>query len=151
MNPHREKIDNLVIIDSNFILIPFQFKINYFNEIRENLEGKLKFVIFKQILDELKAKSRRESKSGKFQLQLNSGLNFIERNKEHFDIEIIKVIKDHSETTDDFLIRNLISLKIEAKHVFLATNDQELRKRAKKARINVIFLRQKKYLFFDWS
>ena len=44
-----QKLDNIVIIDSNFILLPSQFKVDYFNEINSKLEGKTLFIIFKQI------------------------------------------------------------------------------------------------------
>ena len=72
---------NLIVIDSNFILLPFQFKIDYLNEIRVNLEGKLKFIIFRQILKELDAKIKREPKATKFQRQFKSGLLYLEKKK----------------------------------------------------------------------
>ena len=40
--------ENVVVIDSNFILLPFQFKVDYLNEIYLKL-GKINFIIFKQI------------------------------------------------------------------------------------------------------
>ena len=85
--------NSVVVIDSNFILLPFQFKIDYFNEIRLKLEGKLKFIIFQQILNELEAKKRRESKATKFVKFLESGLIYLERNKEKYDIEIREDVK----------------------------------------------------------
>jgi len=140
---------NLIVIDSNFILLPFQFKLDYLNEIRLNLEGKLKFIIFRQILRELDAKRKREPKATKFHKQLKSGLLYLEKNQTDFNIEYIEEVKDNLETTDDFLLRKLITLKNEGKQVFLATNDSELRKRARKLDINTIFLRQKKYLSIE--
>lgn len=140
---------NLIVIDSNFILLPFQFKLDYLNEIRVKLEGKLKFIIFRQILKELDAKRKREPKATKFRKQLKSGLLYLEKNQTDFNIEYIEEVKDNLETTDDFLLRKLITLKNEGKQVFLATNDSELRKRARKLDINTIFLRQKKYLSIE--
>lgn len=140
---------NFIIIDSNFILLPFQFKIDYFNEIRLKLEGKLKFIIFQQILNELEAKKRRESKATKFVKFLESGLMYLERNKEKYDIEIREDVKKDYETTDNFLIKRVIELKEESNNTYLATNDSELRKKAHKQRINTIFLRQKKFLSIE--
>lgn len=140
---------NIVIIDSNFVLLPFQFKLDYLNEIRVKLEGKLKFIIFRQILRELDAKRKREPKATKFHKQLKSGLLYLEKNQKDFNIEYIEEVKDNLETTDDFLLRKLITLKNEGKQVFLATNDSQLRKRARKLDINTIFLRQKKYLSIE--
>ena len=144
-----KSISNLVILDSNFILLPFQFKIDYLNEIRVNLEGKLKFIIFKQILKELDAKKKREPKATKFHRQLKSGLLYLEKNKINFNIEYMEQTKDKIETTDDFLLRKLINLKEENRNIFLATNDSELRKKAKKLKISTIFLRQKKFLSIE--
>ena len=140
---------NFIIIDSNFILLPFQFKIDYFNEIRLKLEGKLKFIIFQQILNELEAKKRRESKATKFVKFLESGLIYLERNKEKYDIEIREDVKKDYETTDNFLIKIIIELKKESNNTYLATNDSELRKMAHKQHINTIFLRQKKFLSIE--
>lgn len=140
---------NIVIIDSNFILLPFQFKIDYFLEIRQIIEGKLKFVIFQQILNELKAKKRKQQKATKFNRFLQSGLLYLERSNEKYQIEILEEIKNEYETTDDFLLKKAVVLKREGSNVYLATNDSELRKKAHSQKINIIFLRQKKYLTMD--
>ncbi|MFX1310060.1 MAG: PIN domain-containing protein [Promethearchaeota archaeon] len=141
--------NNLIVIDSNFILLPFQFKIDYLDEIRSLIEGNLRFIIVQQILNELESKKRREQKSTKFKRLLESGLYYIEKNKEKFDIEILEEVKKNNETTDDFLLRMLKDLKKETQNIYLATNDSDLRKNAKEIGISVIFLRQKKYLSVD--
>ena len=140
---------NLIVIDSNFILLPFQFKIDYLNEIRNNLEGNLKFVIFQQILYELEAKKKREPKSTKFIRLLNSGLLYLEKNKGKYEIDLVDDIKQENETTDDYLLRKATKLREEFQTVFLATNDSELRRKARLSSINTIFLRQKKYLSIE--
>jgi len=140
---------NLIVIDSNFILLPFQFKIDYLNEIRNNLEGNLKFVIFQQILYELEAKKKREPKSTKFIRLLNSGLLYLEKNKGKYEIDLVDDIKQENETTDDYLLRKTTKLREEFQTVFLATNDSELRRKARLSSINTIFLRQKKYLSIE--
>ncbi len=43
----------------------------------------------------------------------------------------------------------MIKFKKEFSHVFLATNDSELRKKAKESKINIIYLRQKKLIEFE--
>jgi len=101
---------NLIVIDSNFILLPFQFKIDYLNEIRDNLDGNLKFVIFQQILNELEAKKKREPKSTKFIRLLNSGLLYLENNKNKYNFDFVNDIKQEEETTDDYLIRKMFFL-----------------------------------------
>jgi rRNA-processing protein FCF1 len=44
-------LENLIVIDANFILLPFQFKIDYLYEIDASLEGRTIFIVYKQILD----------------------------------------------------------------------------------------------------
>ncbi|MFX0030904.1 MAG: PIN domain-containing protein [Candidatus Hermodarchaeota archaeon] len=140
---------NLIVIDSNFILLPFQFKIDYLNEIRDNLEGNLKFIIYQQILNELEAKRKREIGSTKFQRLLNSGLMYLEKNKGNFEIDYIDEVKQEDESTDEFLFRKSKELKDKSQTIFLATNDSQLRRKAKQANINIIFLRQKKFLYIE--
>ncbi len=140
---------NLIILDSNFILLPFQFKVDYLNEIRLNLEGEVEFIIFKQILNELEAKQVREPNATKFQREFKSGLSYLEKNRNKYDITFLDETKKAIETTDDFLLRKAIELKIENQLIFLATNDSILRKKAGEFGLNSIFLRQKKYLSFE--
>jgi rRNA-processing protein FCF1 len=140
---------NLVIIDSNFLLLPYQFKIDYLNEIYLNLEGKIRFYIFKQSLNELEAKIRRESKTRKLQRQFKAAMNYLDKNEKIYPIYFVDEVKIESETTDEFLLRKCNEFKKEYKKIFLATNDSELRTKAKNSKINVIFLRQKRFLFID--
>ncbi|MFX1455098.1 MAG: PIN domain-containing protein [Promethearchaeota archaeon] len=142
-------LQNIIVIDSNFILLPYQFKIDYFNEIRNLLDGTLKFIIFDQIIRELNSKAKRNSLATKFRTQFQSGLGYLEKNKEIFNIEYIADLKDESETTDDFLLRKLITLKKESMIIYLATNDSGLRKKAKEKGFNTIFMRQKKFLTIE--
>ncbi|MFX0023162.1 MAG: PIN domain-containing protein [Candidatus Hermodarchaeota archaeon] len=140
---------NIVIIDSNFILLPFQFKIDYFDEIRFKLEGEIKFIIYQQILDELEAKRIKEQKTTNFINFLESGLLYLKKNKERYNIDILKDTKNENETTDDFLIRMLKNLKIQNQNIYIATNDSDLRRKAKMIQINSIFMRQKRYISID--
>ena len=151
MNSKNFKSINVIIIDSNFILLPYQFKIDYLNDIYLNLEGKIRFYIFKQVIDELKAKESREPKARKFRRMFKSGMSYLEKNEKIFPIYFVDEVKNKHETTDEFLLKWCIRLKKEYRHVFLATNDSELRKKAKNSNISVIFLRQKKYISIERS
>ena len=142
-------VENLIVVDANFVLLPFQFKIDYLSEITTNLEGKTIFIIFKQVLDELEAKKLREPNATKFHMNLKSGLLYLEKNNDKFNIIYKQNIKSKEETTDNFLLKTCQELKEKNKKVYLASNDAELRRKARKIGINTIFLRQKKYLSFD--
>ena len=151
MNPNNTTFKNYVLIDSNFIPLPIQYKIDYLDEIILGLEGRTLFIVFKQIYDELEAKKKRIPNAVKFQQQIKSGINYLEKNIDKYDIIFKEETKNSSETTDDFLLRMSVDLKDEGVNVYLATNDQELRRKAKTALIGVIFLRQKKYLSIERS
>ena len=142
-------LENLIVIDANFILLPFQFKIDYLYEIDASLEGKTIFIVYKQILDELEAKKIREPEARKFHMNFKAGLLYLEKNNEKYNIDYKQNIKLTDETTDNFLLKSCLELKSISKRVFLATNDAELRRKANKMEVSTIFLRQKKYLSFD--
>jgi rRNA-processing protein FCF1 len=142
-------LENLIVIDANFILLPFQFKIDYLTEITASLEGSTRFVVYQQILEELEAKKIREPNSTKFQMNLKSGLLYLETNSPKFNILHKKRIKSKEETTDSFLLKVCQELKEKNKKVYLASNDADLRRKARKIGINTIFMRQKKYLSYD--
>ncbi len=142
---------NVVVIDANFILLPYQFKIDYLNDIYLSLEGRTRFYIFKQVLNELRAKEHREQKARKFHRMLKSGMSYLEKYEKSYPIYFIDDLKNQAETTDDFLLKWCIKFKKEYRHVFLATNDSKLRKKAKNSNINLIFLRQKKFISIERS
>jgi len=142
---------NIVILDANFILLPFQFKIDYLDEIRYKIEGKTTYIVYKQILDELEAKKKREPNATKFERHFRSGLSYLEKKEESFDIEHVDEVKSDQETTDDFLIRKAVELKEKNRHIFLATNDSDLRRKARKKMIKLIFLRQRRYIEIEGS
>ena len=142
-------LENLIVIDANFILLPFQFKIDYLYEIDAKLEGKTIFIVYKQILDELEAKRIREPEARKFHMNFKSGLIYLEKNNEKYNIDYKQNIKLREDTTDNFLLKSCMELKSTSKRVFLATNDADLRRKANKMEVRTIFLRQKKYLSFD--
>jgi rRNA-processing protein FCF1 len=141
--------ENLIVIDANFILLPFQFKIDYLYDIDSSLEGRTVFILFKQILDELEAKRLREPNATKFIMNLKSGLSYLEKNNEKYNIVYNHLTKSIWETTDDFLVNLCKELKEEKKKVYLASNDVDLRRKVRKFGVSTIFLRQKKFLSFD--
>jgi hypothetical protein len=143
------KKEPVIILDANFIFLPAQFQIDYLNEIEENVGTSFKFVVYQQILDELEAKKQRMKDSRKFEMNLDLGLRYLDQNGSRYQIEFESEVKRDKETTDEFLLRKCVELKKSQKNVYLATNDGELRKKAKKEGINVIFLRQKSYLSIE--
>lgn len=149
MGSKNLKKEKVIILDANFVLLPGQFQIDYLDEIERKLGSSSKFIVYQQTLDELDAKRKRILNSTKFRGNLNVGKRYLNMNQGRNHIEFRDEIKTSQETTDDFIIRKCIELKEHNKKVYLATNDRELRKRAKIGGVYVIFLRQKSYLTIE--
>ena len=105
-----------VVIDTNFFMVPFQFNVDIITEL-ENLLPSYRLTTPSFVINELKGLKR--NTKGKTRLNANLAL------------------KLENETVDDALLR--VS-------EVLATNDIELKNRAKDKGITVAYLRQKKYI-----
>ncbi|MDI9624632.1 MAG: twitching motility protein PilT [Methanothermobacter sp.] len=111
-------------------MIPFQFKVDIISEL-ERIAPNGEFIIPSFVIDELK-KIKMKSK-GKDRIAARIALKLAEKGP--FKIVNLPLGKD--ESVDDALIR-LSDI--------LCTNDKELRRKARRKGVPVIYLRQKKYL-----
>ena len=122
-----------VVIDTNFFMVPFQFNVDIIDELEKALPSyKLTTPIF--VINELKGLKR----NNKGKIRLNADLALKLANSSNIEIKNISL--ENNETVDDALLR--VS-------EVLATNDIELKKRARKKGITVAYLRQKKYIAID--
>ena len=122
-----------VVIDTNFFMVPFQFNVDVIDELEKVLSSyKLTTPIF--VINELKGLKR----NNKGKIRLNADLALKLANSSNIEIKNISL--ENNETVDDALLR--VS-------EVLATNDIELKNRAKKRGITVAYLRQKKYITID--
>ncbi|EEE41298.1 MAG: PIN domain-containing protein [Methanobrevibacter smithii] len=122
-----------VVIDTNFFMVPFQFNVDIIDELEKVLPSyKLTTPIF--VINELKGLKR----NNKGKIRLNADLALKLANSSNIEIKDISL--ENNETVDDALLR--VS-------EVLATNDIELKKRARKKGITVAYLRQKKYIAID--
>ena len=119
-----------VVIDTNFFMVPFQFNVDIITEL-ENLLPSYKLTTPSFVINELKGLKR--NTKGKTRLNANLALKLANSSK----IEIKDISLLENETVDDALLR--VS-------EVLATNDIELKNRAKDKGITVAYLRQKKYI-----
>lgn len=121
------------MIDTNFFMVPFQFNVDIIDELEKALPSyKLTTPIF--VINELKGLKR----NNKGKIRLNADLALKLANSSNIEIKDISL--ENNETVDDALLR--VS-------EVLATNDIELKKRARKKGITVAYLRQKKYIAID--
>ena len=119
-----------VVIDTNFFMVPFQFNVDIISELEKILPS-YKLTTPSFVINELKGLKR--NTKGKTRLNANLALKLANSSK----IEIKDISLLENETVDDALLR--VS-------EVLATNDIELKKRAKDKGITVAYLRQKKYI-----
>ena len=122
-----------VVIDTNFFMVPFQFNVDVITEL-ENLLPSYKLTTPSFVINELKG--LKNNNKGKIRLNANLALKLANSSK----VEIKDISLLENETVDDALLR--VS-------EVLATNDIELKKRAKAKGITIVYLRQKNYITVD--
>ena len=119
-----------VVIDTNFFMVPFQFNVDIITELEKILPS-YKLTTPSFVINELKGLKR--NNKGKIRLNANLALKLANSSK----VEIKDISLLENETVDDALLR--VS-------EVLATNDMELKKRAKAKGITIVYLRQKNYI-----
>jgi rRNA-processing protein FCF1 len=124
-----------VILDANFLLVPFQFKVDVFSEI-EALIGGFEPIVLSTTMEELKRLSK--AKSEKIRRSSSAALELAKK------CRIVDVELRPGESYDDAILR----VAGEGKYI-VATNDSNLRKRLRDKGITTIFLRQKSHLEMD--
>lgn len=117
-----------VILDTNFLLIPEQFKVDIFAELEKLFGIKIELYIIDKTIDELKAIKGKDKFAAKLALQLIEKRNI------------------NQLTSEEYVDDAIVSICQRDKTFLVATNDSMLKKRLKKGGIITIELRQKKYL-----
>ena len=121
-----------VILDSNFLMIPFQFHVDVIEEIEYLLQKKVDFIVpssVKQELTEISARGGEGAPEASLALQLASRCR------------VVEVSLQSHETVDDAIIKAAQKLA-----AVVATNDIELRKRLRSINVPVVYLRDKSKL-----
>lgn len=123
-----------IIIDTNFLMVPFKFKVDIFSEIGRVCLFNYKLCVFEQSISELKKiikeQPGKEKKAAQFALKLIKLKN----------IDLIKSGQKDVGDVDALILSNL------NKDTVVATQDSALKKELLKKGASVIILRQKKYL-----
>ena len=121
-----------VVIDTNFFMVPFQFNVDIIDEL-EKLLPSYKLTTPQFVINELKGLKHNKNNT----IRLNASLAL--KLAKSSNIEIKDISLNEGETVDDALLR--VS-------EVLATNDIDLKKRAKNKGISVVYLRQKKIYIY---
>ncbi|MGA8903789.1 MAG: PIN domain-containing protein [Candidatus Bathyarchaeia archaeon] len=124
-----------VILDSNFLMIPFQFNLDVFQEIEFLLQKKVDFIVPSAVKSELTGIS---SRGGEGAAEASLALQLASR------CRVVEVTLDPGETVDDAIVK--ASQKLRA---VVATTDIALKKRLRDINIPVVYLRDKSKLEVD--
>lgn len=119
-----------VIIDTNFLLIPSQFKIDIFSEIERIMTLPYELFVLDKSIDELnkiiKQQRGKDKTAAKLALQLIEGK--------------VNIIKTEEGLVDDLIV------ELADNNTFVCTQDKELKQRVKEKCGKLISMKQKQYL-----
>ena len=125
-----------VILDSNALFVPFQFKIDIFECLEQLLTRRLEFILLSPVKRELESLAKRGSlkmrKNALYALKLAEKCKYVE------------VDSPPSTLADDVIVKIAEEWK---SPVF--TNDRQLKKRLRDISVPVIYVRQKSRLEID--
>jgi rRNA-processing protein FCF1 len=127
----QQKEMKKIILDTNFLLIPATLKVDIFSEIEKICDFKYELYVVDSTIEELK--HIMESQRGKHRDAARIGLQLIEA-------KALKTLPSSQSSTDEAI------LALADLDCLVATQDKALKKALKQKKVNVIFLRQKKYL-----
>lgn len=122
-----------VILDSNFLLIPSQFRIDIFEEMLSLLNQRYEATVLSSTLQELQTMGHKGPP--KLRKQAQTALKLAQ------ECQVVEVDKSNDETNDDVIIRIAAEWRSP-----VATNDRELKRKLRNQNIPVIFLRGKSRL-----
>lgn len=120
-----------IILDTNFLLIPAQFRLDIFEKLREFGS---EFVVLSPSIGELKKISVNK---GKVSQQAKIAIELVKKRN-------IRVHEAKEKSADDAILKFAVD-----NGYIVATNDKKLIKRLKMNEIKIIRLRQKKYFILE--
>lgn len=118
-----------LLLDTNFILIPFQFNVDIFEELNRLLDVKYEILIPKKVIEELK--NIAESSKGRAKRDARSALEIAKK---------FEYVEDSGKDADDAI------MSLAHEDSIICTNDKVLKRKARNKKIPVIYLRQKNKL-----
>ena len=125
-----------VIVDSNALFVPLQFKIDIFTELQRVLNRNYELILLSPVKQELETLTKKSSpktrKNAAFALSLAEKCTYV------------KVPEKTNELTDDAILRIAKAWKVP---VF--TNDKLLKKKLRDISLPVIYVREKSRLEID--
>ncbi|MBN2153064.1 MAG: hypothetical protein JW839_16550 [Candidatus Lokiarchaeota archaeon] len=143
----------IVLLDSNFLFVPLQFKVDIYDAIPKLLEESAELVLLSGVKEEIVEKNKRDA--GKLVSKQGIGaLQLVSLKVEQGKVSAVKVDRRPAEPVDDYVIRAARQIKDAAvlgggkpvSRVVVATNDKGLKRKSKAEGFEVIHLRQRRFV-----
>ena len=133
----------IVLLDTNFLLIPAQFKVDIFAELGRICDFSYEVVVLEATVNELQDIMEDKTASAKDRRAAGLGLQLIKAK----NVRVIKVERKVFKTTDKAILEFAVAgNRLEHRSVFVATQDKELKDNLRTRGVGVIILRQKQHL-----
>lgn len=124
-----------IILDTNFLLIPYQFKVDIFSEIERICSFKYQLCIIDKTLEELDKIAKEQRGKNKRAAML--ALVMLSQKK------IYKIKTKEKKSVDNLILK---AVEKDKEKYIVATQDAELKRKLKKKGISLIVLKQKSHL-----
>ena len=143
----------IVLLDSNFLFVPLQFKVDIFEEIPRLMEEKTDLIVLSGVKDEIMEKNKRTA--GKLVSKQGLGvLQLLAKKAQQGVVKSVKIDRRSNEPVDDYIIRAASQLKTSGTSIVekpitriaVATNDKLLKTKCTAAGFNIVQMRQKTHL-----
>ena len=125
-----------IYLDTNFLLIPIQFKVDIFGEIDRICDFPKETFVLSNTIDELRKIVLKQK--GKDKEAAKIAIQIVERRVKQKSLNITAFSKETG--VDDILV------ELADKDTIIATQDKELKRRIKEKGGKIIILKSKKYL-----
>lgn len=123
----------VLVFDTNFLFVPFEFRVEIISEIQKVLGSSVAFVIVKETIHELESIEKKGDKNKKFIPLISTFLK-------KYNFTILDNITDLQTTHVDDILCSLPD------NFVIGTNDKLLKQRLWKIPKRVVFMRQMSYL-----
>jgi len=118
-----------IVLDTNFLLLPFRYKINIIKELDHLVEKSHKFVISSKTIDELQKLGKRVGKDG---MAARLAIKMIDAAKAGFEI------MPSDREVDDWIVEYAVATR-----AIVCTNDSELRRRLRASKIKIVTMKSR--------
>jgi rRNA-processing protein FCF1 len=137
--------ETIILLDTNIVMVPSEFGLDIYEEIPKLCDFLYRLAYVDRTIGELEGLQLDKKQRIRKQAQLSQD---ILRAKKLTEIDTSEM--EYHEEVDDLLITIAEELNaIRKNHCIIATNDYELKMRAKAKKIPLITLRKKQYFIFE--